>query len=377
MTVIHQQSFLRTYDEVINRIELIDPVAYDRTRNYLDGMVTGLSPYLTHGVISTPDIVDMLTQRYKPNQCYRLLYELAWREYFHRVWQLLGEEIFSDIRSAQDEVESENPPLAIIAADTGITAIDNAITQLTEYGLIHNHARMWIAGLNCNIAHRGWHESARWMHYHLLDGDLASNTLSWQWIAGTFSNKRYIANQDNINKFSRTQQSETFLDVPYEQLQDLPTPEILKESAKPLYNEQLSEVTLPESLVFDGTVALRSVWNLDPGWQPEADHHIVFVEKNRLARWPLSRKRWNFIAHWADQCKAKIVCATQDDMQHACQQATKVVRREYPACTHWPGKVDARDWLYPPIDVDLATADRNDIPSFSRYWKTARQAVGL
>jgi deoxyribodipyrimidine photo-lyase len=117
-------------------------------------------------------------------------------------------------------VISEQLPRAIAEADTGLVVIDDCINALKQNGVMHNHARMWLAGISCNMAGTYWREPARWLHYHLLDGDLASNTLSWQWIAGTFSHKQYLANQSNIDKYSKTQQPGSWLDVPYEQFDD-------------------------------------------------------------------------------------------------------------------------------------------------------------
>ena len=79
---------------------------------------------------------------------------------------------------------------------------------------------MWLAMLVCNIAGTYWETGAKWMYYHLLDGDLASNTLSWQWVAGTFSSKKYFANQENLNKYGNSQdrQYKTILDKSYEEL---------------------------------------------------------------------------------------------------------------------------------------------------------------
>jgi deoxyribodipyrimidine photo-lyase len=79
---------------------------------------------------------------------------------------------------------------------------------------------MWLAMLICNIAGTKWETGAAWMYYHLLDGDLASNTLSWQWVAGTFSSKKYFANQENLNKYGNSQDRQygTILDKSYEDL---------------------------------------------------------------------------------------------------------------------------------------------------------------
>ena len=83
---------------------------------------------------------------------------------------------------------------------------------------MHNHLRMYTASICCNIGQYHWLRPAKWMYYHLLDGDWGSNALSWQWVAGTNSNKKYIANQANINKFCYSNDQNTFLDKSYELL---------------------------------------------------------------------------------------------------------------------------------------------------------------
>ncbi|NBR37028.1 MAG: deoxyribodipyrimidine photolyase, partial [Chitinophagales bacterium] len=162
-----------------NRIDTIDPIAYGQTRNYIQGDVT----YLT-------------TQ-----QIQRFLQELAWREYFQRVWQQLGDDIFDDIRVNRTPLHSSQLPAAIANACTGIEAIDQGIETLYRTGYMHNHLRMYTASLVCNIAKDYWKLPSQWMYFHLLDGDLASNTCSWQWVAGSFSSKKYYCNQENINKY--------------------------------------------------------------------------------------------------------------------------------------------------------------------------------
>jgi outer membrane protein OmpA-like peptidoglycan-associated protein len=67
-----------------------------------------------------------------------------------------------------------------------------------------------------NIFKAAWLPGAKWMYAHLLDHDPAANFLSWQWVAGTFSSKKYIANQENINKYTNTKQEGSFLDTEYE-----------------------------------------------------------------------------------------------------------------------------------------------------------------
>jgi deoxyribodipyrimidine photo-lyase len=77
---------------------------------------------------------------------------------------------------------------------------------------------MYTAALACDMAQTHWLKPTQWMYYYLLDGDWASNALSWHWVAGTFSKKQYVANQENINKYTGTYQTNTYLDVSHDAL---------------------------------------------------------------------------------------------------------------------------------------------------------------
>jgi len=220
--------FFVDHKTVYQRIRDIKPAAYAQTRNHLNGAVTYLSPFITHGVISTATVANAILENHPPGDAEKILTELAWREYFHRVWQVSGEDIFTDLRHAQENVSSDQLPAAIANANTGIDTIDSTIIALKSYGYMHNHARLWLAALCSNIGRTHWYQPARWLYYYLLDGDLASNSLSWQWVAGSFSHRKYIANQDNLNRFGTVSQSGTFLDVSYEELANINVPEVLR-----------------------------------------------------------------------------------------------------------------------------------------------------
>ena len=221
-------AFLIEFDQVIEKINSIDTKSYASTRNYLNGAVSRLSPFITHGVISTKLITQTLLKRELESlpleDAYRriepFIFQQAWRDYFHRLWEFHQSAIFSSLNHSQKSVISNEVPSAILNAKTNINAIDEQLACLYQTGYIHNHARLWIAAFVANMLGTGWQNAANWFHYHLLDGDLASNALSWQWVAGTLNkNKKiYIANQDNINKFSRSSQSDTLLDNSYEHL---------------------------------------------------------------------------------------------------------------------------------------------------------------
>ena len=367
-------SFLCDIEEVLARIDRIDPRAYDRTRNRLDGATTWLGPFLTHGISDTREVAERVLRPAgasaprEVESCSRLLFELGWREFFHRTWQLEGEAVFDDLHRAQEGVAGTDPPRAVLDATTGIEVVDGTIAHLLAHGTMHNHARLWTAAIACNLGRTWWKEPARWLHHHLLDGDLASNTLSWQWVVGTFGTKRYVANQDNVDRFSGTRQGGTWLDVPYEAFDDFPIPPALSERAAPELPCPLRGRPIETLEPLEGRVALRSIWHLDPRWEPDAEHRIVFVDTDHLREWPLSDKRWAFVEHWAGSCGADIVHGSVEGLRRATAGAS-VVRREYPACVDWPGEVQARPWLYPMPD--------GEFPSFSRYWKQVRGSVGL
>jgi deoxyribodipyrimidine photo-lyase len=225
----------KTKDQLLKEIQAIDPIRYEKSRNNLSGTVTQLSPYISCGILSLNEIRYSLLGKNKLVDCYKLVQELAWRDYFQSVYLNLGDGIFKSIKNNQEFGDFDTIPNAILEARTGISTIDKAISKLYETGYLHNHERMWLAMLICNIAGTKWEVGAKWMYYYLIDGDLASNSLSWQWVAGTFSSKKYFANQENINKYGLTEdrQYNTFLDKSYEELQqnciDKIIPEILKD----------------------------------------------------------------------------------------------------------------------------------------------------
>ena len=102
----------------------------------------------------------------------------------------------------------------------GIPVIDRAVAELYACGYLHNHVRMWLASYVVHLRKVHWRAGADWLYAHLLDGDLASNHLSWQWIAGTASHKPYLFNADNVARFApgRWHSPGTAIDRSYEAL---------------------------------------------------------------------------------------------------------------------------------------------------------------
>ena len=187
--------------EALRRLNTTDIKAYARNRNFLNGDVSKLSPYLRHGCLTLHETADNVRQRYGA-QSQKFVQELAWRDYWRRVWYALGDGIFSDIEDPKVALGDKPLPDFIRQGITGLPCMDGFIRDLTLEGYVHNHARMWFAAYVVHWLKVDWRETADWFENHLLDGDKASNHLSWQWVASVNSSKPYYFNKENLARYT-------------------------------------------------------------------------------------------------------------------------------------------------------------------------------
>ncbi|MGZ8270744.1 MAG: FAD-binding domain-containing protein, partial [Methylophilus sp.] len=172
-------------DQALRHLREIDPVAYSRNRNFINGAVTGLSPYLRHGCISLKEVADDIQYRFG-KQGQRLIAELAYRDFWRQNWYRRGNAIFSDLELPKVAMGENEMPLFISQGITGLPCMDAVIRDLTIDGYVHNHARLWFAAYVIHWLKVDWRVAADWFEIQLIDGDKASNHLSWQWVASTF-----------------------------------------------------------------------------------------------------------------------------------------------------------------------------------------------
>ncbi|WP_044407899.1 FAD-binding domain-containing protein [Thiomicrospira microaerophila] len=190
----------------LTRISQLNLEAYSRDRNYLTGHVSRLSPYIRHGLLSVADLNGTLAQQYPASVRARFIQQLAWRDYFHQMHSARPTQVWQDAEtyktgfSAKDYAQALPEDIAL--GQTGIKLIDQLIDQLLTQGYLHNHARLYLASYVVHWRRVAWQVGARWFLVHLLDGDIASNNYSWQWVASTFSAKPYIFNLDNLRRFA-------------------------------------------------------------------------------------------------------------------------------------------------------------------------------
>jgi deoxyribodipyrimidine photo-lyase len=188
-------------------LQRIDPADYARRRNFLTGAVTYLSAYIRHGVLSLAEVRDAVLVKVPEAEAdHKLITELGWRDYWQRLYVTLGDRIWQDQEPYKTGFDAANyqPDLPddIATGQTGLVCIDQLSQQLRSTGYLHNHARMWLAAYVVHWRRVRWQAGARWFLEHLLDGDPASNNLSWQWVASTFSHKPYFFNRENLERYS-------------------------------------------------------------------------------------------------------------------------------------------------------------------------------
>lgn len=357
-----------TRKELESYIRSIDAAAYARTRNYLGGS-TNLSEYITRGYIALPAVRSLLLENNSESAAYKLLNELAWRDYWQLVWKVRGDDIFEYIRPLPT-TPRQGIPQAVIDASTGIDALDAGIRQLYETGYIHNHMRMWIAGLLCNVARCDWKVGAEWIHSYLIDGDYASNHLSWQWVAGSYTGKTYLPQQDNINEYTRTKQKNTFLDQPYEIIADMPIPEILVPILKSLphhpSNVPSTTISIDELVSSDRNILLYSPWTLDPDWRrDDTGLRVLLIDSSMYSVGAFSQNVYDSIAWFGQQVSGMYIL--YGNPQDLSGLHGRITRKYYAGIRDWPGTVDIPTALYPHI------ADKF-YPSFSSYWKQAQKS---
>jgi deoxyribodipyrimidine photo-lyase len=363
-------SFPTSYASILEKIENINPKKYASSRNFITGAVTYLSPYIARGVTSLPQIKDVILSKYKVYEAEKLLQELAWREYFQRQWQFYGDKLFTDVKQPQQGIQHYDIPTAIINATTTIDGIDAGINTLYDTGYMHNHCRMYTAMLACNIGKSHWLSPAKWLYYHLLDGDLASNHLSWQWVAGSFSSKKYFANQENISRYTNSNQTKGYLANGYETIAAMPIPQILEATI----NLQLT-TTLPESqpisLQSNLPLLVYNSYNLDPHWHTaEPVNKILLLEPSHFTKYPVSEKVLNFIIRLAKDTIPNIQIfvgeyAALEALYTSTTEVEIMYHKEHPTTEHYTGVKESRDWLFPKVEGYFS--------SFFSYWKKAEK----
>lgn len=220
--------------EALRRMAKIKPLSYAKNRNFLDGDVTRLSPYLRHGCITIAEAIHTTKKIANTGGAEKLLFEFAWRDYWRKVWYTQGQAIDSDMEPAKVQLTRQGLANDILEGESGLACMDHFVSKLTQTGYLHNHARMWLASYLVHWRGVDWKVGALWMQSLLLDGDQASSNLSWQWVASTFGSKPYFFNKENLSKYSDNQFCrECKAQCPFDKSYDTLSTQLFKPSSAP------------------------------------------------------------------------------------------------------------------------------------------------
>lgn len=183
---------------------------YAAQRNYDRGpgrhdAVSRLSPYLTTRLISEQSVTQRVLNDHPYGAVDKFIQEVCWRTYW-KGWLEMRPSVWTHYQEnlAQQAAVRRLPDYQrAVAGETGLECYDAWARELIETGYLHNHARMWFASIWIFTLRLPWVLGADFFLHHLLDGDAASNTLSWRWVAGLQTRgKCYIASASNIAKYT-------------------------------------------------------------------------------------------------------------------------------------------------------------------------------
>lgn len=341
----------------------VDPARYATTRNHLDGAVTRLSPWLTHGLLT----VDEVLQRFELPPTHKLRAELGWRCFFQHRLQHLGERLLDESQRPAplpDAAYASALPADVREGRSGLACIDLAVRQLYADGYLHNHARLWLASYVVHSRRVHWRAGADWLYAHLLDGDAASNHGSWQWVA----QRPYLFNADNVARFAPPawQVHGTALDAPYAEHEERAAGRLppLAAGTGPGVAEPETfaappfAVSAPRALAAEVTV--RHPWDLRPGGE------LLLLPAECWSRLRWSAARWAWLQAAAQGLEIWWAPATE---LAAALRGARVDGRDHPRLPPPLRTLGLR--AAPSLAPALDRPGARCYPSFSAYWRAA------
>ena len=352
-------------NEIIKKIESFDVKKYSYTRNFIDGEISYLSPYISRGVISTKQVFDILKDRYSSlNEIEKYVQELAWRDYFQLIFEF--KDVTKNLKISQNsKTYFKGFPEVFVNAQTGIEYIDKSINDLYSSGYMHNHIRMYVSSLICNFSNAHFLNPSKWMYYHLLDGDVASNCLNWQWVSGASRNKKYFFNQDNLNKYTKSSQRKTFIDIPYEYIDKVKLPDSFD---KIIVFDKSTQLPKSDKFQLDSSkpLCIYNYYNLDPNWKTDKDYNrVLLLEPSIFKKFPVGKKAIDFCLELSKNIKGiKIYSGEFDDLTK--DYDNQVFYKQHPLNHNYKGIEESRDWL---------TLVKGYYPSFFSFWKKAKKEL--
>ena len=164
--------------------------------------VSCLSPYISHRLITEYEVAKTVLAKFPYQKVEKYIQEIFWRVYW-KGWLELRPQVWTDFIEDLKGLKEDDNYKKAINGETQIECFNDWVKELKENNYLHNHTRMWFASIWIFTLNLPWQKGAEFFMKHLYDGDAASNTLSWRWVAGLQTKgKHYVAQSWNISKFT-------------------------------------------------------------------------------------------------------------------------------------------------------------------------------
>ncbi len=214
--------------------------------------VSCLSPYISHRLITEYEVAKIVLSKFSYQNVDKFIQEIFWRVYW-KGWLELRPQVWSDFIEDLKSIKEDDKYLKAVNGETEIQCFNDWVKELKENNYLHNHTRMWFASIWIFTLKLPWQKGAEFFMKHLYDGDAASNTLSWRWVAGLQTKgKHYVAQAWNISKFTNNKYNNVKLNE-----NALPLSDKREYKLKPLnlmYNDETNE----SLLVFENELSLEN-----------------------------------------------------------------------------------------------------------------------
>ena len=278
---------------------------YSKLRNFDFGPsnrsnVSCLSPYITHGIINELEAINKSLKKFSFVNNEKFIQEVLWRVYW-KGWLELRPDVWSDYLIELDKIKKEfknnQSYLDATEGKTNVDCFNQWVIELKESNYLHNHTRMWFASIWIFTLELPWQLGAEFFMQHLYDGDAASNTLGWRWVAGIQTQgKHYLVSEWNINKFTNNR----FKNIK------------LNENAKPISNDKIYSVinkSFKNSEILEDKTLLIFENNMTFEFSDFKEHKfkkILLVSNNTDRTIKLSEKVLKFKANLLEDQKIRL-----------------------------------------------------------------------
>ena len=236
---------------------------YSKARNFDYGPdkrdnTSCLSPYISHGAINEIEVIKKSLNKFSFSKNEKFIQEVLWRTYW-KGWLELRPNVWTDflveLNSIKNKYKDNENYLNAIEGNTNIECFNYWVKELKDTNYLHNHTRMWFASIWIFTLDLPWQLGAEFFLKHLLDGDPASNTLGWRWVAGIQTQgKHYLASEWNIKKFTNNRFNQIKLNENATPKVSEKTYTIIKQNfINPSIDEQKTLVIFDNNLSFESS----------------------------------------------------------------------------------------------------------------------------